>query len=81
MKIKLCYRRLRIFSRTARGATADLDRISIHNTGMSVNEKPVINCALFEGVKKHQFGSLLTTTENEWLVAEISDFLRQLKSW
>lgn len=69
-----------LFSRKSQGKTADLDKISINETGITSNRNPVMNCALFEGIKKHQFGSLLVREEQEWLVAEISDFLGQLKS-
>jgi hypothetical protein len=63
----------------SQGKTADLDKILINNTGTTINEKPVINCILYEGIIKHQFGSLLEQQEKEWLVAEISDFLQKLK--
>ena len=73
------YWKFLVFSHKLAGETADLDIVCINYTNTKINGKPVINCALVEGVKKHQFGSLLTLKEQEWLVAEISDFLQQLK--
>ena len=67
------------FSHKVTGETAGLERVFINNTHIKTYGKHATNCVLFEGVKKHQFGSLLVQEEQEWLVAEISDFLRQLK--
>ncbi|CAD5958415.1 Serine/threonine-protein kinase PrkC [Planktothrix tepida] len=63
----------------SQGKITDLDQILIHDTGTRINSKPVINCVLYEGIIKHQFGSLLEEQEQEWLVAEISDFLQKIK--
>lgn len=61
------------------GKTTDLNKILINDTGTRINNKAVINCVLYEGIIKHQFGSLLEQQEKEWLVAEISDFLQKVK--
>jgi serine/threonine protein kinase len=69
-----------IFSHKIRGKTADLGRITVNYMGIKKGRKASTNVALFEGVKKHEFGFKLSLREKEWLVGEISDFLRQLKS-
>ncbi len=74
------HRKCLFYHRQSQGETADLEKVEIHHTGITSNDEPVMNCALFEGVKKHQFGSLLVREEQEWLVAEMNDFLQQLKS-
>ncbi|MGL6138669.1 MAG: serine/threonine protein kinase, partial [Planktothrix sp.] len=41
----------------SQGKTADLDVISINNTGTTIDEEPVIDFILSEGIIKHQFDS------------------------
>ena len=64
------------FRRTVEGNTADLTKLQIKNSNFKINDRPVINCELIEGVRSHHFGSMLTQVEKEWLMAEVNDFLR-----
>ena len=63
------------FRRTVKGNTADLTQVNVSSSSFMVNNKPVITCALIEGVRTHRFGSMLTQVEKEWLMVEINDFL------
>ncbi|MBP0030268.1 serine/threonine-protein kinase [Roseofilum sp. Guam] len=65
------------FQRKIQGKISDLEQICVHDTQTKVNGRPLLNCALFEGVKKHQFGSFISLREKEWLVAEISEWLEE----
>lgn len=57
------------------GSTAALDVVKL-TTAYKSNDRPVAACTLIEGEKLHKFGTLLSLPEKEWLVREISDFLR-----
>ncbi|NEP81225.1 MAG: serine/threonine protein kinase [Okeania sp. SIO3B3] len=77
----LIHWKILVFSRKVRGKTADLCKIAIKKINRkSRKSKQWEECVLFEGVKKHKFGFSLTKKEKEWIVAEISDFLQELKS-
>lgn len=56
------------------GPTAALD-VKL-TTAYKSNDRPVAACTLIAGEKLHQFGTLLSLPEKEWLVREIRDFLR-----
>ncbi|GGA55786.1 serine/threonine-protein kinase [Okeania sp. KiyG1] len=77
----LIHWKILLFSRKVRGKTVDLCKIAINKINRkSRKSKQWEECVLFEGVKKHKFGFSLTKEEKEWIVAEISDFLQELKS-
>lgn len=56
------------------GRTADLEGIKL-TTVYTSNDRPVKGCTLFEGVHSHKFGTMLSPSEQGWLVEEIGDFL------
>lgn len=58
-----------------RGSTKALDGIKL-TTAYKSNDRPVAACTLIEGDHLHKFGTMLSLPEKEWLVREISDFLR-----
>ncbi|GGA55791.1 serine/threonine-protein kinase [Okeania sp. KiyG1] len=68
-----------IFSKEVRGKTVDINKIAINNMEIEIQGASMINCGLFEVRKAYQFGFLLEEVEQEYLVAEIQDFLEQLK--
>lgn len=49
------------------------------NPDFKVNDRPVVTCILHEGVRKHHFGHTIDSTEREWVVSEITDFLNQTR--
>ncbi|WP_299490145.1 serine/threonine-protein kinase [Acaryochloris sp. IP29b_bin.137] len=57
-----------------KGSTQALDGIKL-TTAYKSNDRPVAACTLIEGDHIHQFGTMLSLPEKEWLVREISDFL------
>ncbi|NEP84197.1 MAG: hypothetical protein F6K39_42435, partial [Okeania sp. SIO3B3] len=68
-----------IFNKEVKGKTVDIDKIAINNMEIEIQGKSIINCGLFDIRKAYQFGFLLEEVEQEWLIAEIQDFLEQLK--
>ncbi|WP_254173933.1 serine/threonine protein kinase [Planktothrix pseudagardhii] len=63
----------------SQGETADLEKVLITYTVDEAGNKSVKDCILYEGIIQHRFGSSLEELEQEWLVAEISDFLQKIK--
>ena len=68
-----------VYSRKIRGKTADIYKIGLNYINNEVVDRKIKSCSLFVGVKNYEFGFSLKPVENEWLVAEISDFLQKLK--
>lgn len=72
------------------GNTADLDRVEVSFAQTQIrtipahtstgHSQPTTTCTLIEGVRTHRFGHALAPIEKEWLVAEIQDFLQQVRS-
>lgn len=73
-KFRLQWRCLGV-SRSIEGRTKDLTRMEIATSNMKFNDKPMMYCILWEGIRQHKFGTFLTPVEQEWLVAEVSDYL------
>jgi eukaryotic-like serine/threonine-protein kinase len=63
------------FRHQVQGRTEDIEGVQLASSDREVNDKPVTICTLVEGVRNHRFGSWLTQSEKEWLVAEIAAFL------
>ncbi|WP_226587864.1 serine/threonine protein kinase [Microseira wollei] len=63
------------FRHQVQGRTEDIEGVQLASSNYEVNDKPVTICTLVEGVRNHRFGSWLTQSEKEWLVAEIAAFL------
>lgn len=65
-------------SKTLRGQTDDINGVEVANSGIRINDVPVYTCVLQVGINRHQFGLMLTTIEQEWIAAELQNFLQQL---
>jgi hypothetical protein len=63
------------FRHQVQGRTEDIEGVQLASSDREVNDKPVTICTLVEGVRNHRFGSWLTQSEKEWLVAEIAAFI------
>ena len=63
------------FCHQVQGRTEDIEGVQLASSDREINDKPVTICTLVEGVRNHRFGSWLTQSEKEWLVAEIAAFL------
>ncbi|MGB3692500.1 MAG: serine/threonine-protein kinase [Spirulinaceae cyanobacterium] len=59
--------------RSIQGKTADIEQIELEFK-RSKASRIATSCLLWQGVRKHRFGSQLRE-ENEWLVAELKSFL------
>lgn len=57
------------------GRTEDLQRVDLEKVG-----NDAIACVLFEGIRKHHFGSRLTLSEQTWLMRELSDFVDRVRA-
>lgn len=62
-----------------RGRTSHISRIEVSDSNMRINDRPVIHCVIWEGVRKRKFGRWLTPVEKDWLIAELQDFLAQIQ--
>ncbi|MGD1715196.1 serine/threonine protein kinase [Dapis sp. BLCC M172] len=78
-----------VYSHKNRGKTADIYKIELDYGDIyyELDDKEyriIKSCSLFVdaeiGVKNYKFGGFLQSVENEWLVAEIRDFLEELKT-
>ncbi|WP_338438835.1 serine/threonine-protein kinase [Synechococcus elongatus IITB5] len=65
-------------SKTLRGQTDDINAVEVANSGVRINDVPLYTCVLQVGIHRHQFGFMLTTIEQEWIAAELQQFLQQL---
>ncbi|WP_338441609.1 serine/threonine-protein kinase [Synechococcus elongatus IITB4] len=65
-------------SKTLRGQTDDINSVEVANSGVRINDVPLYTCVLQVGIHRHQFGFMLTTIEQEWIAAELQQFLQQL---
>jgi serine/threonine protein kinase len=64
--------------RVREGQTRNLTKAEVYtNSNIKFNDRPVVTCALKEGVRAYHFGNSLDASEREWLVAEITTFLNQ----
>ncbi|WP_238549018.1 serine/threonine protein kinase [Acaryochloris marina] len=57
------------------GRTLEIKQVK-RTDAYNINDRPVQGCTLLEGSKKHKFGTMLSPSEQAWLMEEISDFLR-----
>jgi serine/threonine protein kinase len=62
-----------------RGRTENISRIEVSSSNIRINNRPVIHCVIWEGVRQRRFGSWLTPVEKDWLIAELKDFLDQIQ--
>lgn len=67
------------FSRQVQGKTADIKRVQLSKPNM-VHLQGTFACTLVENDKAHQFGSGMKPANQEWLLAEIADFLKEIQS-
>ncbi len=58
---------------------SNVERVVL-NTESTADGIKIANCAIFITGEDCRFGFGLTTVEKEWLVAELSDFLKQVRS-
>jgi serine/threonine protein kinase len=58
---------------------SDVERV-MFNTKTTLDMIQTANCAICITGQDYRFGFGLTTVEKEWLVAELSDFLKQVRS-
>jgi serine/threonine protein kinase len=65
--------------RHVQGKTEDLRQVELKNS-YEVNNQPVMELRLNQGVYTHKFGSGLSRAEKEWLVQEINGFLETWRS-
>lgn len=65
-------------SKTLRGQTDDINAVEVASSGVRINDVPLYTCVLQVGINRHQFGFMLTTIEQEWIAAELQQFLQQL---
>ena len=65
--------------RHVQGKTEDLREIELKSS-YSVNNQPVMELRLNQGVYVHKFGSGLSRPEKEWLLQEINGFLEAWRS-
>lgn len=65
--------------RSVQGKTEDL-RLAELKSSFEVNNQPVMELCLYQGVYSHKFGSGLSRVEKEWLLQEINDFLELWRS-
>ncbi|WP_017304227.1 serine/threonine protein kinase [Spirulina subsalsa] len=68
------------WSHHVKGKTEELQRASLSNTSMTVNERPVKACALDTKNHHYLFGSWLKQDEKEILMLEINRFLESIKA-
>ncbi len=67
------------FKRKAAGRTRDLITAEVSaNPNIKIDDQPLVSCLLREGVYEHRFGYTLRPIEREWIVAEITEFLKQV---
>ncbi|MCL1462872.1 serine/threonine protein kinase [Argonema galeatum] len=62
-----------------RGSTQDILQGNLCNIRLPFSKKPFTFCVLQERRRKHRFGLFLTQQENEWLMGEIADFLKEVR--
>ena len=65
--------------RLVQGKTEDL-RFAELKSSYEVNNKPITELCLYQGVYGHKFGSGLSPVEKNWILQEINDFLRLWRS-
>lgn len=65
--------------RRIQGKTQDLGTIELKNA-YEVNNQPVMQLCLNQGIYSHKFGSGLSRVEKEWLLQEMNDFLETWRS-
>ncbi|WP_126146772.1 serine/threonine protein kinase [Synechococcus elongatus] len=65
-------------SKTLRGQTDDINAVEVAHSGIRINDVPLYTCVLQVGINRHQFGFMLTTIEQDWIAAELQQFLQQL---
>jgi len=65
--------------RRIQGKTQDLRPLELKSF-YEVNNQPVMQLCLNQGVYSHKFGSGLSRVEKEWLMQEINDFLEMWRS-
>ncbi len=63
-----------------RARTKDIVQGKLCNIRLPFSKKPFTFCVLQERLRKYRFGLFLTEEENEWLMAEITDFLEEVRS-
>jgi hypothetical protein len=66
------------FQQQHQGQTSDLERVVLDTS--TTSDGNLFNFVLWEGVKKRTFGTGLTELEKQWLVAEVSSFLEEMRS-
>ncbi|PZU97086.1 MAG: serine/threonine protein kinase [Pseudanabaena sp.] len=65
--------------RLVKGKTEDL-RFAELKSSHEVNNQPITELCLYQGIYSHKFGSGLSRLEKDWLLQEINDFLRLWRS-
>jgi eukaryotic-like serine/threonine-protein kinase len=65
--------------RHVQGKTQDLRQLELKSS-YEVNNQPVMELRLNQGIYAHKFGSGLSRPEKEWLLQEINDFLEAWRS-
>lgn len=65
--------------RHVKGKTQDLGRIDL-KSAYEVNNQPVMQLSINQGIYNHKFGSGLSRVEKEWLMYEINNFLELWRS-
>jgi len=73
-----------VLKRRVLGKTDDIDQVKSDCTltvgdEMSLSASTMSKCKIVEGTRQHYFGGYLTEVEQEWLIDEISTFLRKLE--
>ncbi|MEC4893105.1 MAG: serine/threonine-protein kinase [Oscillatoria sp. PMC 1051.18] len=61
-----------------KGSTAAISKVEV-DTQVSSKGRKTITCAIWEGIRQHKFGSMMKLVEKEWLVEEISSFVKSLR--
>ena len=67
------------FKRHVQGKTQDLRQVELKSS-YEVNNQPVMELRLNQGIYVHKFGLGLSRPEKEWLMQEINDFLETWRS-
>lgn len=65
--------------RHVQGKTQDLGKVEL-KSAYEVNNQPVMQLILYQGIYSHKFGAGLNRVEKEWLLQEINDFLEIWRS-
>ncbi|HEY9847914.1 MAG TPA: serine/threonine-protein kinase [Leptolyngbyaceae cyanobacterium] len=64
------------FRYLVKGGTADIKKVEL-SSNYQINNQPIVTCNIIEGVRNYRFGSWLLLAEKEWLMEEITNFLKK----